>query len=64
MARGLGFQGVYLGGHTTAETFFEILQRAEGYAREWQAVAKDIRFGRPGEFYMFERDAESGVVLR
>ena len=61
VARGLGFQGVYLGGHTTAETFFEILQRAEGYAREWQAVAKDIRFGRPGEFYMFECDPETGL---
>lgn len=61
VARGLGFRGVYLGGHTAAETFFEILQRAEGYAREWQAVAKDIRFGRPGEFYMFERDAETGL---
>ncbi|MBV9808292.1 MAG: methylenetetrahydrofolate reductase C-terminal domain-containing protein [Solirubrobacterales bacterium] len=61
VARGLGFQGVYLGGHTTAETFFEILQRAEGYAPEWRAVANDIRFDRPGEFYMFERDAETGL---
>ena len=61
VARGLGFQGVYLGGHTNAETFFEILQRAEGYAREWQAVAKDIRFDRPGEFYMFEQNAETGL---
>ena len=61
VARGLGFQGVYLGGHTTAETFFEILQRAEGYAGDWQAVAKDVRFDRPGEFYMFERDAETGL---
>jgi len=61
VARGLGFQGVYLGGHTTAETFFEILQRAEGYAREWQTAAKDIRFGRPGEFYMFECDPHTGL---
>jgi methylenetetrahydrofolate reductase (NADPH) len=61
VARGLGFQGVYLGGHTTAETFFEILQRAEGYAPEWQAVAKDIRFSRPGEFYMFECDPDTGL---
>ncbi len=61
VARGLGFQGVYLGGHATAETFFEILQRAEGYAREWRLVAKDIRFGLPGEFYMFERDRETGL---
>jgi methylenetetrahydrofolate reductase (NADPH) len=61
VARGLGFHGVYLGGHTTAETFFEILQRAEGYAREWQAVARDIHFDRPGEFYMFEPDPDTGL---
>jgi methylenetetrahydrofolate reductase (NADPH) len=61
VARGLGFQGAYLGGHSTAETFFEILQRAEGYARDWQVVAKDIQFGRPGEFYMFEPDGETGL---
>jgi methylenetetrahydrofolate reductase (NADPH) len=62
VARGLGFDGVYLGGHTDAETFFEILQRAEGYAREWQAVAKDIRYGRGDEFYMFECDADTGLA--
>jgi methylenetetrahydrofolate reductase (NADPH) len=61
VARGLGFQGVYLGGHTPAETFFEILQRAEGYAGDWRTVAKDIGFGRPGEFYMFESDRETGL---
>src|SRR5579875_2470917 len=61
VARGLGFQGIYLGGHASAETFFEILQRAEGYAREWRAVARDIRFERPGEFYMFERDPDTGL---
>jgi methylenetetrahydrofolate reductase (NADPH) len=62
VARGLGFNGVYLGGHTNAETFFEILQRAEGYAGEWQAVAKDIRYGRRDEFYLFERDAATGLA--
>jgi methylenetetrahydrofolate reductase (NADPH) len=61
VARGLGFQGVYLGGHAPGETFFEILQRAEGYAGDWQALAEDIRFDRPGEFYMFERDPETGL---
>jgi methylenetetrahydrofolate reductase (NADPH) len=61
VARGLGFNGVYLGGHAPAETFFDILQRAEGYAGDWRTVAKDIGFGRPGEFYLFERDAETGL---
>jgi methylenetetrahydrofolate reductase (NADPH) len=61
VARGLGFRGVYLGGHTTAETFFEILQRAEGYVADWQTVAAGIRFERPNEFYMFEADPHTGL---
>jgi methylenetetrahydrofolate reductase (NADPH) len=62
VARGLGFNGVYLGGHTDAATFFEILQRAEGYAREWRDVARDILYGRGDEFYMFERDPDTGLA--
>ena len=33
VARGLGFDGVYLGGHVSAETFGEILDRAGSFAR-------------------------------
>jgi methylenetetrahydrofolate reductase (NADPH) len=62
VARGLGFNGVYLGGHASAETFFEILQRTEGYARDWQAVAKDFRYGQREEFYMFEADPDTGLA--
>jgi methylenetetrahydrofolate reductase (NADPH) len=61
VVRGLGFNGVYLGGHTDAATFYEILQRAEGYAREWRAVAKEIGYGRPDEFYLFEADPDTGL---
>ncbi len=61
VARGLGFQGVYLGGHADSATFFEILQRAEGYARDWKLVARDLLYGYPDEFYMFERDPETGL---
>jgi methylenetetrahydrofolate reductase (NADPH) len=61
VVRGLGFNGAYLGGHTDAATFYEILQRAEGYAQDWQAVAKDIRYGRPDEFYLFEPDPDTGL---
>ncbi|MBV9047470.1 MAG: methylenetetrahydrofolate reductase C-terminal domain-containing protein, partial [Solirubrobacterales bacterium] len=61
VARGLGFSGVYLGGHTDAATFFEILQRAEGYATDWQAVGKELLYGHPDEFYMFELDPDTGL---
>ena len=61
VVRGLGFNGVYLGGHADAATFYEILQRAEGYAQEWHAVAKEIGYGRPDEFYLFEPDPDTGL---
>jgi methylenetetrahydrofolate reductase (NADPH) len=62
VARGLGFNGAYLGGHATAETFFEILDRAAEYAEsDWRELSRELRFGRPGEFYLFEADPETGL---
>ncbi len=62
VAKGLGFNGAYLGGHASAETFFEILDRSRAYAdSDWREHAKDLRFGRAGEFYLFEPDPETGL---
>jgi methylenetetrahydrofolate reductase (NADPH) len=62
VARGLGFNGAYLGGHATAETFFEILDRAAAYAdSDWRELSRELRFGRPGEFYLFEADPDTGL---
>jgi methylenetetrahydrofolate reductase (NADPH) len=62
VARGLGFNGAYLGGHTTAETFFEILDRANGYGDgDWRELSRELRFGRADEFYLFEPDPETGL---
>jgi len=62
VARGLGFDGAYLGGHTTADTFFEILDRSGAYADgDWRELARELRFGRAGEFYMFEPDTDTGL---
>jgi methylenetetrahydrofolate reductase (NADPH) len=62
VARGLGFGGAYLGGHATAETFFEILDRAHAYAQhDWRELSRELRFGRAGEFYLFERDPDTGL---
>jgi methylenetetrahydrofolate reductase (NADPH) len=62
VARGLGFDGVYLGGHMPAGTFGEILERAAAYGGDqWRALAREIRFPFPDEFYFFERDPETGL---
>ena len=62
VVRGLGYDGVYLGGHMPAETFGEIIDRADAFgAEDWRELAREIQFPRPGEFHFFERDPETGL---
>jgi len=63
VARGLGFNGVYLGGHMPASTFGEILERSEAFASDdWRAFATEIQFPFADEFYFFERDPETRLA--
>jgi len=63
VARGLGYDGVYLGGHMPASTFAEILDTAATYSEDdWRALGRDIGFGVDGEFYLFEQDAGTGLA--
>ncbi|MBM3860882.1 MAG: methylenetetrahydrofolate reductase [Verrucomicrobia bacterium] len=60
--KGLGFAGGYLGGMAKAESFFEIINMAEKFgANDWKEFAKEIQFCRDGEFYLFERDEQTGL---
>ncbi len=61
VVRGLGFDGVYLGGHMPASTFGEILDRSQAYADDWLAVAREIRYAMPDEFHFFEPDPDTGL---
>ena len=62
VARGLGFDGVYLGGHMPASTFGEILDRAGSYAEtDWLEFGREIRFGFEDEFYLYEQDPETNL---
>lgn len=62
VARGLGFHGVYLGGHMPAERFGEILERAASFsADDWREFAREIRFPLAGEFHLFAEDLETGL---
>jgi methylenetetrahydrofolate reductase (NADPH) len=59
IARGLGFRGVYLGGHMTVEEYDRILQTAASFAPEdWRGFARQIRFAFPDEWYYFDEDGE------
>jgi methylenetetrahydrofolate reductase (NADPH) len=62
VARGLGYDGVYLGGHMPASTFGEILDRASTFgADDWRSLGREIAFGFDGEFHLFEQDPETGL---
>ncbi|HTW11326.1 MAG TPA: methylenetetrahydrofolate reductase C-terminal domain-containing protein [Solirubrobacteraceae bacterium] len=62
VARGLGYDGAYLGGHMPIETYDEILMRAEQYSGDdWLELARELHYDRPGEFYLFDRDPETGL---
>jgi methylenetetrahydrofolate reductase (NADPH) len=62
VAQGLGFNGVYIGGHATAATFGEILARADSYRTgDWRDLARTIHYSFPDEFFFFEHDPETGL---
>jgi methylenetetrahydrofolate reductase (NADPH) len=62
VARGLGFRGVYLGGHMPASSFLEILDRADSFAvDDWREFARELQFPFPDEFHFFERDEETSL---
>ena len=61
VVRGLCYDGVYLGGHMPAETFGEIVDRADAFRTDWRELAREIQFPRPDEFHFFERDPATGL---
>src|SRR5262249_52765498 len=61
IARGLGFDGVYLGGHMPAARFGGILERSAAFGDDWRELAREIHFPLSDEFSFFDPDAETGL---
>ena len=62
IARGLGFQGCYLGGHLKYDDYEKIFSIIETFRNEdWQVFAEEILFSQKGEFYYFEPNSDSGL---
>ncbi len=60
--KGMGFAAGYLGGIHKAESFFAIIDAAEKFGEnDWKDFAREIQFPKPGEFYLFEQDPETGL---
>jgi methylenetetrahydrofolate reductase (NADPH) len=59
VARGLGFRGVYLSGHRSAGEIARVLELADAHdPADWRSLVRDVSFGLPGAFHLFERDAD------
>jgi methylenetetrahydrofolate reductase (NADPH) len=61
IARGMGFRGAYLGGHLRTEDYGAILDGAEAYEEDWAQLAREVQFDLPGEWYLYERDPDTGL---
>ena len=62
IARGLGYRGIYLGGHLRFEDYERILALMDSFAPgDWHEFARELQFPLPGEFYYFERDESTGL---
>lgn len=60
--KGLGFAAGYLGGVHKADAFAKIIDLAESYAPDdWKAFAREIQYPQDDEFYLFERDPDTGL---
>ena len=60
IAKGLGYRGVYIGGHLKADDYLKVLSITKSYGTEdWREFAKEIQFSQPSEFYFFEANRET-----
>jgi methylenetetrahydrofolate reductase (NADPH) len=61
--RGLGFRGVYLGGVHNLPAIDKILAIEKSFALDdWKQFAREIRFSRPGEFFYYAENPETGLA--
>jgi methylenetetrahydrofolate reductase (NADPH) len=58
MFKGMGFQGVHIGGFALKTPDFRtIIERAAELAPRWEEFVPEVSFGRKGEFYAFPPSA-------
>ena len=62
IARGMGFRGAYLAGHTLpAGDVDKILAVADTFAPDWPALAKELQHSPKGTFFAYRRDPATGL---
>ncbi len=62
IARGMGFRGAYLAGHSLPAADVErILEMAASFAPDWPALAREVQHSPRGTFFLYRRDAATGL---
>lgn len=61
--RGLGYRGAYIGGVHTVADVERVLEIEKSYGPDdWKQFAREISYSRPGEFFVFDEDPETGLA--
>lgn len=61
--RAMGYRGVYLGGVHDGEAVSEILKIEASFGPDdWKSFSRDLCFERPGEWYLYEHDPDTGLA--
>jgi len=62
IARGMGFRGAYLAGHSLpAADVDKILALAETFAPSWPDLAREVQHSPKGTFFVYRRDPATGL---
>jgi methylenetetrahydrofolate reductase (NADPH) len=62
IARGMGFRGAYLAGHSLpAADVDRILAMAESFAPSWRDLAREVQHSPKGTFFVYRRDPLTGL---
>ncbi len=63
ICRGLGYRGAYLGGVHDFRSIEKILALERSFGPgDWKQFASEIQFSRPGEFFYYEANPETGLA--
>lgn len=61
--RGLGYRGAYLGGIHSRADLDAVLSLADSFSSDaWRNFAWEIRYSRPGEFFLYAEDPATGLA--
>ncbi len=61
--RGLGYRGAYIGGVHRVADIERVLEIERSFAPgDWKQFARELRFSRPGEFFVFAEDPATGLA--